>query len=321
MGRNTPLISIVVPNYNHSEFLELRLKSIFSQKYQNFELIILDDCSTDSSRDIILEYQFHPKVSKIEINAENSGSPFKQWNKGIDLAQGKYIWIAESDDYCEKSFLERLIKCHQNNPEIALAFTQSYRVNSEGEIKGTWLDHTDNLNPSLFKEDFVLKGNYFIEKYLIHKNVIPNVSGVLFKKKALQSIFPLKIEPYLKYNADWFYYVQLLCNSKLAFIAEPLNYFRFHPKSVIANAGSSSGWLKIFKMELRARNEMLFYLKECRPSNINEMKKKGRIGNNQLYYLIAMEYLNSGNLFQAIRVIAANPFILKKIIIFTIKNN
>ncbi len=308
-----PFISIIVPNYNHSIFLIERLESIFNQTYKDFEVILLDDSSSDNSIDILKNYAFHPKVSHFEVNETNSGSPFKQWDKGIEMAKGKYIWIAESDDDCDENFLSTLIECHKNNPEIALAYSQSYRVNSEGEIKGTWLDHTANLDPLQFKEDFVMDGNYFIEKFLIHKNVIPNVSGVLFKKKSLEKILPLKIEPYLKYNADWFYYLQILCDSKVAFVATPLNYFRFHSRSVIASAGSESGWLKIFKMELKGRKKMMKYLDRCSPENIESISKQAVIGNNKLKYLIAKEYIERGSVTRALSVVFSNPKLFLKI--------
>jgi len=89
-----PNVTVIVPNYNHARFLRQRLDSILTQTYQDFELILLDDCSTDDSRTILKEYAADPRV-RLELNEANSGSPFKQWNKGVQLAQGKYVWIAE----------------------------------------------------------------------------------------------------------------------------------------------------------------------------------------------------------------------------------
>ena len=100
-----PLVSIIVPNYNHARFLRQRIESILQQEYTNYELILLDDASTDESREIMESYRNNPHVSHICYNIVNTGSPFAQWKKGIDLAQGKYIWIAESDDYAESTFL------------------------------------------------------------------------------------------------------------------------------------------------------------------------------------------------------------------------
>src|SRR6266576_4746622 len=94
---NMPNVSVVVPNYNHARFLRQRIDSVLGQTYQDFEVILLDDCSTDQSRSIIGEYQNDPRV-RVELNKRNSGSTFKQWNKGVWLVRGEYVWIVESDD-------------------------------------------------------------------------------------------------------------------------------------------------------------------------------------------------------------------------------
>src|ERR1039457_1590707 len=103
-----PKVSIVVPNYNHARFLPHRLDSVLGQTFQDFELILLDDCSTDESRSILSQYGGDPRV-RIEFNVVNSGSTFKQWNKGVRLAREEYVWIAESDDYADERLLEKLV--------------------------------------------------------------------------------------------------------------------------------------------------------------------------------------------------------------------
>lgn len=99
----TPKISVIVPNYNHAKFLPRRIKSILGQSFNDMEIIILDDCSTDSSREIISQFAQQDTRITTYYNKSNSGSPFKQWQKGIKLARGEYIWIAESDDFADRS--------------------------------------------------------------------------------------------------------------------------------------------------------------------------------------------------------------------------
>src|SRR5437879_548872 len=77
---NMPTVSVIVPNYNHARYLRRRIDSILAQTYRDFELILLDDGSTDESRSILSEYGNDPRV-KIELNERNSGNTFKQWNK------------------------------------------------------------------------------------------------------------------------------------------------------------------------------------------------------------------------------------------------
>ena len=105
-----PLVSVIIPNYNHAKYLRQRINCILQQTYKNIEIIILDDKSTDNSIDVIKEYESNPFVCKIVLNEQNSGSTFIQWNKGFSLAKGDLIWISESDDFCENTLLQTLVK-------------------------------------------------------------------------------------------------------------------------------------------------------------------------------------------------------------------
>ena len=88
-----PKVSVIIPNYNHAQFLEQRIQSVLDQTYQDFEIIYLDDASTDNSNEVFAKFANNSRIRAI-YNQTNSGSPFKQWNKGIRLAQGEYVWIA-----------------------------------------------------------------------------------------------------------------------------------------------------------------------------------------------------------------------------------
>lgn len=72
----TPLVSVIIPNYNHARFLDERIQSVINQTYQNFELIILDDNSTDNSVEVMNQYKDDPHVSQIVVNEVNSGSTY-----------------------------------------------------------------------------------------------------------------------------------------------------------------------------------------------------------------------------------------------------
>ena len=68
-----PLVTVIIPNYNHAKYLRQRIDTVLNQTYTSFEVIILDDCSTDNSKDIILSYKDNPHISNIVLNSENSG--------------------------------------------------------------------------------------------------------------------------------------------------------------------------------------------------------------------------------------------------------
>ena len=98
--------SVIIPNYNHADYLPKRIDSVLQQTYTNFEIIIIDDCSTDGSHLVIETYRGSAKISHIIYNDSNSGSAFLHWKKGIGLAKYDWIWVAESDDFADPAFLQ-----------------------------------------------------------------------------------------------------------------------------------------------------------------------------------------------------------------------
>ena len=115
--KSPPIVSVIVPNYNHGKFLKERLDSILAQTFTDYEIILLDDRSTDGSDQLLLSYSGQPHISAVILNETNTGSPFVQWEKGIKTARGKYIWIAESDDSARKEFLQTTVAFLEGTPE------------------------------------------------------------------------------------------------------------------------------------------------------------------------------------------------------------
>lgn len=222
----SPKVSIIIPNYNHAQFLEQRLETVFNQSYKNFEVIILDDCSTDNSVEILKRYKEYPKVSHLVINEVNSGSPFKQWKKGIELSIGEYIWIAESDDYCELNFLEDLLKCN-----YGLIYAQSYDVDEKSNVFYDRIKYTTEFKPNLWKSCFKINGNIFLKKYLLVKNVIPNASAVIFKSRLVKGNTFSKDLLKMRICGDWLFWIKMVCQTDVCFIDKRLNYFRHHKKT------------------------------------------------------------------------------------------
>ncbi|ABQ03353.1 Candidate beta-glycosyltransferase; Glycosyltransferase family 2 [Flavobacterium johnsoniae UW101] len=271
-----PLISIIVPNYNHENYLKQRLDSIFKQTYQNFEVILLDDCSTDESRKILSEYALNPKVTHCIFNAENSGNTFVQWKKGIELAKGDFVWIAESDDYCDVDFLEKVSIPLINDTQVMLSYCQSNKVDNTGSITGNWIEHTDSLDKESFKKDFVIDGNLFIEKYLIFLNAIPNASAALLRKNNLDISQVLLSNTNLKTCGDWLIYFDQIINYKIAFIAASLNNFRYHTNSVIAKTVILDNRNLIVDINLQMRKVIFTILKFKKPLNYNLVAAKNK---------------------------------------------
>lgn len=292
-----PLVSIIVPNYNHEKYLVQRLESIFNQTYSKFEVILLDDCSNDKSSEVLNRYKEDQKVSACLFNEINSGNTFKQWVKGISIAKGDLIWIAETDDFCDSNFLERLMLPFQQDSQVVLTYCQSNRVNENGEITGNWITHTNNLNPDLFTKDFILDGNFFLEKYLIDRNVIPNASAVLFKREAVDINEQIDVSPNFRTCGDWMFYSKLIINNKVAFLHDSLNNFRYHSESVIAQTIDNQNKLALIDIDIQMRNCMIAYLRSKKIPNFEKIKARNNyLKRNLLIYEKAILLLQSGRI-------------------------
>lgn len=223
-----PRVSVIIPNFNHAKYLSQRIESVINQTYQDFEIILMDDQSTDSSREIIQHYAEHPKVSHTVFNEVNSGSTFKQWKKGIELAAGEFIWIAESDDWCEPVLLQTLIDGITSDDDCVISYCQSYSVNADGTI----ISQSNYWRPSE-----MVAGNLFIQKHLSVPVAIYNASMVLWRKNALQSI-PPELTTF-RFCGDWYFWIQLCKAGKVFVSGKALNYFRKHEITASKNAYKS----------------------------------------------------------------------------------
>lgn len=215
-----PLVSVIVPNYNHARYLEQRLDSVFEQTYQNFEVIILDDCSTDDSMEVINRYKDNPHLSQIVVNEKNTGSPFLQWDKGIHLAKGDLIWIAESDDYNELTFLEELVGEWQKHKNVVLAFSNCVKV-----------DKYDNIISKVKeRKNRYFKGENFIKKRLSRYCAISSASCTVFSRKAALSV----PKTYLTYKntGDYQFWIDVASLGNVVSVRKNLVYWRQSTSSV-----------------------------------------------------------------------------------------
>ena len=228
-----PKVTVIIPNYNHGRFLTKRLKSVLHQTFQDFEVIYLDDASTDNSNEVLAKFADDGRIRAV-FNDVNGGVPFKQWNKGVRLAQGEYVWIAEADDYADERLLERLVRKLDENPNVGLAYCESLRVDERDNVI-PWVE-VWRENSRRWDQDFINAGADECGRSLVCHNTIPNASGVLFRRSVYERAG--YADETLKVSGDWLMWIKMLLISDIAYVAEPLNYFRLHSKSVGGNADS-----------------------------------------------------------------------------------
>ena len=218
-----PLVSVIVPNYNHAPFLARRLQSIVAQGVEDMEIILLDDASTDASRKVLTAFASAHPQARLVFNETNSGSTFKQWRKGLRMARGQFVWIAESDDCAEPGLLSALLHKMQRHPDTALAYAQSQMIDESDRDLGLPLEWTSELSVTRWLEDFSGPGREEIRQVLAIKNSIPNASAVLIRN--FNGIADL-VDDTMRLCADWLLWVRLCRRGGIAFDARPLNRWR-----------------------------------------------------------------------------------------------
>lgn len=221
-----PTISIIIPNYNHAAYLKQRIDSVLHQTFQEVEVIILDDGSTDNSREIIELYRNHPKVSQIVYNDKNSGGVFKQWIKGIGLAKGEYIWIAESDDHADEHFLEETLHFLEKDNTLGMVFTNSQVIDTDGKFLYT-TEEDKKASYTTLKTCKNTIDKTTVPDFLISEMIISNASAVLFRKNMLLSVNFQELRKLVN-TGDRFVYIGIALQSNIQYLPKVLNFMRSH---------------------------------------------------------------------------------------------
>jgi glycosyltransferase involved in cell wall biosynthesis len=222
-----PKVTVLVPSFNHGCYLRKRIESIMAQTYDNFELIVIDDCSSDDSATIIASLQATHGFRYI-ANKKNSGTPFAAWEQILHIANGDYMWICESDDYADPNFLDCAIKAITNIPGAVVTYCDSWIID-ENDYQ---VDHTDTYFHDIWRESrwdksFVQNGNEELNHFQLYGQTVPNMSSMLISATAFRKAF----RPFMKkleLTGDWLFVGLLMKYGAVVYFKETLNYFRRH---------------------------------------------------------------------------------------------
>lgn len=212
-------ITAIVPNYNHARFLDRRLKSVYRQTWPDLKVILLDDASTDGSRDIMETYRTHPRTQEIVYNDVNSGSPFLQWKRGLDRVETDWVWIAESDDWCTNDFLEAL-KPVIDDAGAVMAYAQVSWVDAAGNV----------LKPAPSEKPGWYNGPAFVRDHLFTFNRLQNAGMLIFRRSAAQQAHPRWI--HMRQAGDYWLWAEIARQGMVYGSGRPDCYFTKQASSV-----------------------------------------------------------------------------------------
>lgn len=231
-----PSVSAVVPNYNYADYISERLRSVFDQDLPLREVLVLDDASTDDSVKVIKRTaEAAGRKIALYVSETNTGSPFMQWLRGLEFATSDYVWIAEADDLARPDLVSRIVRRMEEAGSV-LGFCDSRQMDENDVLLGeSYRNYLDDIEPCVFGRDFDMDGRAFLSRFLSVKNVILNVSSVVFRRDALLEAFRAVGDELLEYRVagDWRLYVELCAEGgRVSYLSSPLNSHRRHSTSV-----------------------------------------------------------------------------------------
>lgn len=258
LGRaGLPKVSVVVPNYNYAHYLADRLGSVAAQDVPLYEIIVLDDASSDDSLAVLQGLRGGLRPEPLVVPAEaNSGSVFRQWLKGVERARGEYVWIAEADDLAKPELLSHLLRLMHGNSDVVMAYSQSEQIDEFGQTMAPdYLAYTDSLDEQRWRRSYVSDGADEVNAGMAVKNTVPNVSAVLFRKQALLEVMREHIDEIVGYRiaGDWLIYLALLRKGKVAFEARACNQHRRHASSVTLGSAARQHFDEVARVQEAAR--------------------------------------------------------------------
>lgn len=216
---HNPRFSILVANYNNGQYLQECLDSIFRQTCQYWEVVIVDDASTDNSKDIYLKFREDPRI-RIFYNSKNKGCGFTK-RKCIENAIGEICAFVDPDDTIPPDAIEIMTKAHNENKEVSVVYSTHYYCNQFLEPQ-TVADHVGQVEQGCFSW---MKKRPIISHFATFK-----------RDKYLKTA---GIEPWLQRAVDKDLYYKLEETGPVLFINKPLYYYRNHPKSISLNINAS----------------------------------------------------------------------------------
>lgn len=210
MNESAPLVSIVIPLYNAENYIEETLLSIVNQTYSNYEAIVVDNASTDSSLDIVNKIAENLNNMTVICCSSNSGGPAKPRNLGIDAANGKYVAFLDSDDVWHPDKLEKQVDL-MNKSTWDFVGSRMTSVDDTGNVITSKLSLLDNFFCAKVK-------HCTLANLMMRNNVI--TSSVLVRKSAIKHVRFNEADVF-KCVEDYLFWLEILSNNTGAYFVSP----------------------------------------------------------------------------------------------------
>lgn len=200
------VVSVIIPCYNGKDYLARCLDSVIKESIEDMEIIVVDDASTDSSKELIMEYEKkYPQVKGLFL--KNNCGPGGAKNEGLKIAKGKYVMFIDCDDYIEENYISSLIYMANNNEKLDIIITGFKSVNQDGKVIKE--KKFKNEEKSLWQA--IPEWGKIYKKEWLNKNNLTLVYGKVFEDILFQAAQVLCEPKYKLTDITGYYYV---CNTK-----------------------------------------------------------------------------------------------------------
>ncbi len=270
-----PFISVVIPTYNSEDFITKTLETVFSQTYDNYEVIVSDDGSTDNTVDVVRSFFLQNSSRKKALLINKHEGPGAARNKGIKSASGDWISFLDSDDLWNHNKLESIVGYIRKNDDIDLV---CHSLIVKDGLKETLMDPSKYFNNKIDPFLSMYRGNYLYTSALtIEKNILYQAG--LFDNKLLSA-----------QDYDLWLRLGLINKIKMGFIEDPLSIH------IVREGSISSNVERRLKCMLEISQKYYVELKKVsRVPKIEKIKFEGRV-----YTTVGVMFLRRKNITKGI---------------------
>jgi glycosyltransferase involved in cell wall biosynthesis len=227
-----PEVSVVVPSYNYDKYIGETIGGILGQTFSDLELIIVDDCSKDRSREVIADYARRDDRIKVLLHEENRGIA-RTFNDGIDAACGKYVAITGCDDVWFEHKLQRQLEVLNSNEDLVV-YSDTVVIDGEGKVTGDSRSGKSRTSKR--------KRSGWIFRDLLEGNFVSG-SSMIFKRDNVKDI---RFDEQYRYVNDYKFVLDLARKCEYYHVSEPLVKYRVHGANITLR--DNGGWLSDFAM-------------------------------------------------------------------------
>ena len=260
-----PKVSIIIPIYNAEKFISETIESAIAQTYSDWEIVAVDDGSTDKTPEILRNYKKRLSKKMRVITQENSGLSIAR-NVAIGAAKGRYIAFLDHDDLWLPEKLEKQVKLLDSNKGLGMVYSDSYMIDEKGNLKKDTF--FDNMKP--------YRGNVFDK--LFYVNFIPCLTAAI-RKEVLEKIG--QFDPKYKISEDYDLFLKIAECCPVDFTEQPLAKYRIHGESASKN----------IEMQVAEDFRIMEYWLRKKPSLKKELRYKIKLKKACLHGSLIKHYL------------------------------